>query len=229
MARVPGELLWPLMRGEAFEGYLNDFTELLARLHGLAWSDAEAGLALAPRRTIQGQLDYLMGIARRFGLPGFEQAATWLRARAEAIAPIPLAPVHWDFHPANVLVQDKQYWVIDWTQWELTDPRFDLAWTLLLAGSQASWQDAERILEGYRMLRSSAVGDLDFFEATACAKRLLSVFVSLDAGADTLGMRPGAEQIMAGQLDRIAQVYRRWLALTQTPLAAAEQRLAGHL
>ncbi len=51
-------------------------------------------------------------------------------------------PVHWDYHPGNVLLRDdSSAVVIDWTQIDVSDPRFDLAWTLLLV---SSYEGAER-------------------------------------------------------------------------------------
>src|SRR5690606_38132611 len=110
--------------------------------------------------------------------------------------PVPLAMIHWDFHPANVLFDPPDhYTVIDWTQAEIGDPRFDLAWTLLLAGTQASWEAAGRIQAG-TIAQGGEVGpELDFFMAAACLKRLYSVLISLAKGAETLGMRPSAEAI----------------------------------
>ena len=65
--------------------------------------------------------------------------------------------------------------------------------------------------------------------AAGCAKRLLSVLISIQRGADALGMRPGAEAIMSRQLPRIAVVYRLWLAITALPLPDVEELLAEHL
>jgi hypothetical protein len=70
--------------------------------------------------------------------------------------------------------------------------------------------------------------DLDFFEAAACIKRLASVMISLGAGADAVGMRPGAEAIMSSRMPRFAVVYKRWLALTGIRLPDVETMLVGH-
>ncbi|HXF61736.1 MAG TPA: phosphotransferase family protein [Caldilineaceae bacterium] len=230
MSYAPGELLWRRMLGpDAAPDYLGDFCALLARLHTLPISPDEVDSALIPRRTAAEQIEFLMGYTERFAVPGFAQAAAWLRANVQQVRPVALTPVHWDFHPANVLVADeRRYCVIDWTQFELTDPRYDLAWTLLLIGTQANWTAAAAVRQGYEAL-NGPVEDLVFFEAAASAKRLFAVLVSLMQGAETLGMRPGAEQIMAGQLGPIAHVYQHWLALTSVPLAAAEERLAAYL
>jgi hypothetical protein len=123
--------------------------------------------------------------------------------------------------------------VIDWTQFQATDIRFDLGWTLVLLASERDLETSEAVRAGYLARRGWDVAavqpELNFFEAAACAKRLLSVMISLGAGADTLGMRPGAEAIMSSRFAHIAIVYKRWLALTATPLPDVEEMLVGHL
>jgi hypothetical protein len=158
-----------------------------------------------------------------------------------------LGLVHWDFHHENILVEaadrkkdskkdsnkEGKAWVIDWTQLQATDVRFDLAWTLVLLASERDPETAEAVRGGYLALRGGdeAVirAEMNFFLAAACAKRLLSVLVSMRHGADSLGMRPGAEAIMSSRLSRIALVYKQWLSLTATPLADMEELLAEHL
>jgi aminoglycoside phosphotransferase (APT) family kinase protein len=55
-------------------------------------------------------------------------AALWLAPPAE----VESAHCHLDFHPGNVL-WDGRPWVVDWTSARVTDPRFDVLWTRLLA------------------------------------------------------------------------------------------------
>ncbi|MCC6169998.1 MAG: phosphotransferase [Caldilineaceae bacterium] len=234
MQRMPGELLWaPMLQPGApqAEQHMAHFCRLLVQLHTLNWAALPAAeRALLPQRDVAGQLAYLGGIARRYPLPGIDDGMVWLVARQDAVAAAPLALIHWDLHPANVLfAPPDRYTVIDWTQAEICDPRFDLAWTLVLVGSQASWDAAGRIQASYAAQGGATTADLDYFVAAACLKRLVSVLISLSHGAETLGMRPSAEATMAQHLDRIAQVYRRWLEITGLRLAEAERRLASHL
>ena len=230
MSRAPGELLWRrMLEPDAPSYYLDDFCALLAQLHTLPISPDEVDRTLIPHRTAAEQIEYLIGYMERFSIPGTAEAANWLRANVQQVRPVALAPVHWDFHPANVLVTDvRRYCVIDWTQFELTDPRYDLAWTLLLIGTQANWTAAAEVRQRYEAL-NGPVEDLVFFEAAASAKRLFSVLISMAHGAETLGMRPGAEEIMSDNLGPIAQVYQHWLALTSVPVEAAQERLAAYL
>ena len=219
----------PAVRGQE----MARFCALLAQLHTLAWEHLP-GAGEVPTVSIEGQLAHWERLTVQSPLDSAALAIAWLRAASAQVSPQPMGLLHWDFHHENILVDaaGKAY-VIDWTQFQASDVRFDLAWTLVLLASERDAETAEAVRVGYLAQRGwdeeQVAPELCFFEAAACAKRLLSVLISLRAGADALGMRPGAEAIMSSRLSRIAIVYRRWLELTQTPLADVEQMLAGHL
>lgn len=219
----------PALRAQALE----QFCQLLATLHGLEWAHLP-GAASVPTFTIAQQFALWSSYQHRYPLRTIGEVTEWLSAASAQVTPQPLGLVHWDFHPENVLVDaNDQPWVIDWTQFQATDVRFDLAWTLVLLASQQSMESAEAVRVRYATLRGwdqcTSHDEMQFFEAAACAKRLVSVLVSIRYGADALGMRPGAESIMNRQLPRIAIVYRQWLALTGMPLVEMEELLAAHL
>ncbi len=179
------------------------------------------------------QIDHMAAGAGAYSLEDATVALAWLRANPALHARPQVGLVHWDYHPNNVLLDgDGRRWVIDWTQFQATDVRFDLAWTRLLVGSHASPAWADALVAGYRAAWPSPPGWLDdmaFFDAAACAKRVLSVVISLAVGPDKVGMRPGAEEAMRSLLPAIAAVYRRWLTLTGVALPASERLLAAHL
>ncbi len=206
------------------------FCTLFASLHTLEWQEL-AGAERVPAHSIDEQVKYWGEMLTALKVEGFAAGVTWLVAKAATVTVQPLGLVHWDFHHENILVDtEDQAWVIDWTQFQATDVRFDLAWTLVVLASERDAASAQQVRAGYLAQRGwqeeEVAGELAFFEAAACLKRLASVAISLQRGADALGMRPGAEQIMISRLARIALVYRHWLELTQTPLAAVEQMLA---
>jgi aminoglycoside phosphotransferase (APT) family kinase protein len=212
---------------------LERFCRLMIALHTLEWQDVE-GAATVPTFTIAQQLGVWEGYAAQFLLDAFRRALDWLHRAGESVSRQPLGLAHWDFHHENILVdKENRAWVIDWTQFQATDTRFDLAWTLTLLASERDAATAAAVRAEYFRQRgweeSEVAGELQFFEAGACAKRLLSVLISMRAGADALGMRPGAEAIMSSRLPRFAVVYRRWLELTATSLPEIEGLLAGYL
>lgn len=236
MQRIEGTplgQLWrdpdPGVRQREFER----FCRLMSKLHTLEWRGI-AGADAVPSYTIAQQLGVWEGYAAQFPLADFRRALDWLHQASAAVSVQPLGLAHWDFHHENILVDRQDHaWVIDWTQFQATDIRFDLAWTLTLLASERDAATADAVRAEYFRQRGWAerdvAGELQFFEAGACAKRLFSVLISMGAGADALGMRPGAEAIMSSRLPRFAVVYRRWLALTSTPLPQVEKLLAEHL
>ena len=219
----------PTVRTQAME----QFCSLLATLHGLEWAHLP-GAEKVPTFAIAQQLLMWRRHLSSNPIPAFEKAMAWLEAASNEVKPQSLGVVHWDFHPDNILVSEVgRAWVIDWTQFQATDVRFDLAWTLVLLASHQDLATAQSVRSRYAEVRgwdeAAIHEEMAFFEAAACAKRLLSVLISIQRGADALGMRPGAEAIMSRQLPRIAAVYRLWLAITALPLPDVEELLAEHL
>lgn len=162
-------------------------------------------------------------LARRLGanytLPCFE----WLRHQTQTIAPGRLALAHWDYHFGNIiLTPDKQPVVIDWTISSPTDYRFDLAWSLLFLKDTA-----DSFVALYEVASGAKVEHLNFFVAFACLRRLLIILVSLEHGAEVLGMRPGAENIIRKHKAHLEGLYAKWVELTQQRIPHVESVIAG--
>ena len=104
--------------------------------------------------------------------------------------------------------------VIDWTNAEIADYRYDLAWTLLLQGMYDGWALRDLILADYEVCLGRPVEGLAVFEAFACARRLLSMLVSLTQGAEAMGMRAGAANVMRGQIRHLENLYTLLCART---------------
>jgi aminoglycoside phosphotransferase (APT) family kinase protein len=69
---------------------------------------------------------------------------------AQSVQCSELAVLHWDFHPENIIrCPDGSLVVIDWTGLQLSDPRFDLAWTLMLISAYQGSQWRQSFLEAY--------------------------------------------------------------------------------
>ncbi len=231
--RSPGAQVFAQERAED-RHFVEAFCGLLARLHTLDWAHGSAP-SQVQTVSIDDQLHGWALIAQRHQVATAQPALTWLTHTRAQVNPLPLALVHWDYHHENLLMDGQgQATVIDWTQFQATDARFDLAWTLTLVRSYAGDRAAARVLAGYEAALPArhALRDQDnlaWFEAAACAKRLLSVMIALKHGAAALGMRPGAEASIVQGFGALAQVYRRWLALTQVDLPDVADLLADHL
>ncbi|WNS44744.1 aminoglycoside phosphotransferase family protein [Paenibacillus sp. MMS20-IR301] len=80
--------------------------------------------------------------------------------------------IHADYHPGNILEAEGKYTVIDWTNVQLGDPRYDIAWSIILIRIYISG----RYADGYqrRFLEQSGYtpAELELFEALACLRWL---------------------------------------------------------
>jgi aminoglycoside phosphotransferase (APT) family kinase protein len=240
MEFVPGKPTWlPMFNGpEDEQRRLRDaFCRLQAQLHKLDWRPFVANPAeyesLAPNaipgREIARWQDYIHAFAEI--PPGWQKAFDWLFEHARDVPDGALSVCHWDFHPENMLKRepDGALFVIDWTGLEVTDPRFDLAWTLLLLSSVEGAQVREPMLRGYEQYAGHRVEGMEFFDAAACLRRLASVIISLAVGPEKLGMRPEAAESMRRQARRTRFVYDLFLDRTAVHIPEAEEffTLAG--
>lgn len=214
MERVKGREMWPLLFGstrdaEGQQTLLTLFCQLFVRLHSLDGRLFDATLDTADSYTC---VDRWLSVARnnlaRFPRLDFVPLLKWLEARRDELPCSRPAPVHGDFHPSNILLRDDgSPVVIDWTGFGVSDSRFDLAWTLLLANAYlgAEWRD--HILHEYERQGGTRVEHIESFEVFACARRLFDLYVSLVAGAEKQGMRPGAVAMMKQQMGAHMRVY----------------------
>ncbi len=156
----------------------------------------------------------------------FAPVFAWLREHVAEVECERLSVVHRDFHGGNVLLQqDGAPVVIDWTAIEVSDYRFDLAWTLLLSSTYGQLEARELILGEYERLAGRRVEQLAFFDVAACARRLVDIATTLGAGAQTSSMRPEAEAAIRRQADHVRRVYALLQERIGQPLPALEQIL----
>jgi aminoglycoside phosphotransferase (APT) family kinase protein len=215
MEKVSGQMMWPLLSAAKDPGrqaqLLSLFCRLFVDLHKLDWrpfvDDVSRFESADPYRVVEMELERWRPFFSSYPLPGFPPLMEWLDARRKIPCRRP-SPIHWDFHPGNIMIRpDGSPLVIDWTGFDVSDARFDLAWTLLLVRAYESIEWSDQLLAEYERLSGAPVEHFDFFEVAACARRLFSIVLSVRYGAEKLGMRPGAEQQMK-QAEPIRRVYR---------------------
>jgi aminoglycoside phosphotransferase (APT) family kinase protein len=235
MERIAGQMMGPLLSsacGEQQRALLMYFCALFVQLHRLDWRlFVDAGV----RDATPGPYDFVERALRRvhdalaqFSLGGFLPIVAWLDERREAVPCRQPALVHGDFHPNNILLRDDgTAVVIDWAGLQVSDARFDLAWTLLLVGTRGSvaWRDAIR--QEYERLVGATVEQLEWFETFACLRRLRVLTVALSAGADQLGLHPDAGARMQQQMGAMHQVYALLVERTGMRVAEVERLFAA--
>jgi len=231
MERIKGQVLWPVLFGSSAERkqeLLTLFCKLFVQLHALDWrsfdcaqdkpfdyaqgkpfADDVAGYDRGdPYAFVNRELGRWRSYLARFPESDFVPVVEWLEARREQVPCLRPSPIHWDFHPANLLLRDDgSAVVVDWTQLDISDLRFDLAWTLLLVSSYEGLEWRKLILREYERLAGAEVQEVEYFEVAACFKRLGSVAVSLLYGPEKLGMRPRAVSVMKQQMAAHKRVY----------------------
>ena len=232
MERVEGGILGLQMvranGDDELRPHLALFCRLLVDLHRLDWRPFvldPAGYRIedAPARWSAGMRHWINSL----GFREFDEAFDWLDHEAPRITLGRLALVHWDFHPWNVLLRrDGSPVVIDWTSAEVTDSRFDLAWTLLLISANSGERPRNAVLAGYEREAGEPVVDLEFFEAAACLRRIASMVISLQAGSEVFGMRAGAEVQMRQNLTHLSTAYAMFQERTGLRLPIVEAELA---
>jgi aminoglycoside phosphotransferase (APT) family kinase protein len=210
---------------------LTTFIRLFRQLHTLDWQpfvDEPEKRSPPGRpyyhfdRTIARHASYLS----KPPLSDFQPVIQWLEQRREQVPCPQGAAVHQDFHPDNILIDhDGHFYVIDWTNFEISDYRFDLAWTLTLAYAYGGEARRSMILAAYEQQLGTSVPAISIFEVDAILRRIGSIMLSLAMGADSMGMRPDIIQTMKMQREPIARLYRRLQDLTDLQVPAVESLL----
>ncbi|MCJ7840947.1 aminoglycoside phosphotransferase family protein [Lederbergia sp. NSJ-179] len=81
--------------------------------------------------------------------------------------------IHGDFHLENILEQNGRYTVIDWTNVQLGDPRYDFAWSYMLIKIYLSDRYANIFRSAYLLESDIQEEELEIFEALACLRWIL--------------------------------------------------------
>lgn len=108
--------------------------------------------------------------------PGASEHADLQHALLSLVRIIPIKQeriIHGDFHLRNILEANGRYTVIDWTNGQLGDPRYDFAWSLLLQKMYVSERYAQVFRSAYLLKNDIQPKELEAFEALACLRWIL--------------------------------------------------------
>jgi len=209
--RLMGDLFVESPRTKKRE-LLDLFCGMFVRLHRLDWPAlAENGSPAGvqdPRLRVLDKISEVQEAFRSFDKTEFDPVFDWLRKETPGVRFGDPCLIHWDYHPWNIIMKkDGSGCVIDWTQSEVLDFRFDLGWTLVLVSTHAHPLLARAVFKGYERIAGTRVESIRFFEVAACLKRLFAVSVTLTHGPERVGMRPGAERVLIDHAVPLRRVY----------------------
>jgi len=212
MERIEGRTMEEVIRrgsGQDRERMLGLLVRLLVELHGLDLSLVFPGMGGTTMTSyIEGVLDWSRRRAEGSGVGWLGPVIGWLDERKGGVSPVEPSVIHKDFHPMNIILrEDGSPVVIDWGASTVGDRRDDLAWTVLL--SSTFWDPSlrETILGLYESASGRGVLGFEYFEVLSALRRLTDVSVSLERGAEKMGMREGAVEMMRGASGHLQGVY----------------------
>ena len=233
MEFVDGQVMWFMlaeMPDQASMLLIELYCRLFVRLHTLDWrlfvGEEINKYEDDPYRFVDSWFTQGKEALKRNPVIDLSAVMSWLEERRDQLACPQPSAVHQDFHPGNVLVIDDGIpVVIDWTGFDVSDYRFDLAWALVLVNAYSGKEYRDAILKTYETIKGTQVENIEIFEVFACSRRLFDVFVSLTAGPQRLGMRPEAEKAIREQLFAVERVYQLLVQRTGIVLEDVEEFL----
>ncbi len=195
------------------------FSQLFVDLHRADWksmvTEDEQRNFEDPLFITRTNLSHYRNILEETGALDFLPIVEWMEERKDTVPCETPSITHNDFHGFNMLLDEKKnVFVIDWGALRVTDARYDLAWTLLLYAAFGNMTLRNDLLRGYEAAAGESVDQIEFFEVYACLRRLFEISRSIKQGADELGMRPEAVQMMKESVPHIVNVRNRLKDLT---------------
>jgi aminoglycoside phosphotransferase (APT) family kinase protein len=201
-------------------------------LHQLDWRahvpDFELHDLRHPYFYIDRELIYRWSHIIRFSKKGFLPLLGWLESRRNLVPCSRASVIHGDFHPHNILMRDDgSLVVIDWTQNQISDFRFDLGWTLCLFNEFGDTAVRLTFLDEYEQQIGCKVEQIEYFEVAACLKKLFGMTVIILEEPEKIGMRPEAREAITQHMDGMQRMYDFQLERTNIRIPEVENLLAS--
>ena len=219
MDRIDGGTLDDKLQ-EDYEKWRREFSRLFVRLHQLDWRKMHK----SPDEFPTDDPSYFMNTTLSQYKKHLQQSqkmelmpiVNWLQKRIPDVPCTNYSITHGDFHPMNILVDEKENsYVIDWGASRVADFRSDLAWTLLLHHAYSTKENRDATLKSYEDVLGQEVEQIEYFEVLSCLRRLHDVMSSFDKGADQMGMRPEAVEMMKETMGHVVRVRDRLADLSE--------------
>ncbi|OPA75349.1 aminoglycoside phosphotransferase [Paenibacillus selenitireducens] len=81
--------------------------------------------------------------------------------------------IHGDFNLGNILEAEGKYTIIDWTNGQLGDPRYDIAWSIVLIRIYVGEKQGSIYRSAYLSENVYTKEELELFEAIACLRWII--------------------------------------------------------
>lgn len=96
--------------------------------------------------------------------------------------------IHGDYNLGNILCMNDRYSIIDWTNVQLGDSRYDIAWSILLMRIYVGERNASTYQSLFMEEVPYTVDEFELFEALACLRWILlsRIVPELSQGGETL-------------------------------------------
>jgi Ser/Thr protein kinase RdoA (MazF antagonist) len=108
------------------------------------------------------------------GIGEFPDLLVALTPLVERISAKQESVIHGDYNLGNILeAANSKFTIIDWTNGQLGDPRYDLAWASILLRIYTSERNYSLFVSAYLLENPLAKEQLEVFEAIACIRWIL--------------------------------------------------------
>lgn len=223
MERIKGQDLRERLNGEPeeqIEHQLDRAAALLVRIHQLPWAQA---LPEAAPESTSAVLRGLRETVERFQMAEFRPHLNWLEQRQPRDHGNGPVLLHNDYHPENLLLQDGELIVIDWSFAAVGDYRMDLAWTVLLVGTMLGERYRRPMLHSYQRHAGRPVDSFEYFEALKLGMRVLTLLTWLEEATPIPIHRITPDAMRGDYKMHVLNPYRRLKQITGLELAAFER------
>jgi aminoglycoside phosphotransferase (APT) family kinase protein len=193
MEKVDGELLWDALQTadeHKRAELIRLFVGLLVELHELGVEKLVPNAKVSEHTLVNREVYTLRSLATHYERSEMLPVIDWLYERRKDVPTDRPVITHRDYHPWNVLLTEQgRPFVIDWG-WQISDPRYDLAWTLTLLERSGYSDFRNEVLVQYEAMTGKPVEHLDYFEVLATTRWLMEVTNSLMFG---INLREGSQ------------------------------------
>lgn len=143
---------------------MKEIANLLDRVHRISPEEFHTQIQL-PRHDIS---EYFFP-----GMQAHSDLHPLLEQLVELAAPKHERIIHGDYHLGNLVEKAGQLTVIDWTNVQLGDARYDFAWSITLQQIYIPEHFAEVFRDTYLAINDIQQEELDVFQALACLRWIL--------------------------------------------------------